>query len=557
MTAWGEIEKEHGDLVTTRAREESRWRDIGRLMQADEDFTSFNQKNNPNEGDDPFDSTPLYAHDDFVGGTFTKAVNPAERWFEYGVPSDPDLQQWKPAQEYLWKFTGLINTSLDPTYDNFYLNAPAWFGDLGMWGTGFSWQEEIVGRRTIMSRNFPVGECYKGVDANGELNRFHREFTLTGRQAKGKWPDDPHIKQLRDDQQIKIVLAVYENPEYRPGSPFWWHMRWRSCYVSPDKRDFVVEQGYNEMPVHQIEWSMRSGRVWARGPGHNALPDMRGNDEVVRSTYTAIQFDAEPMWWARDEDVMSTADIAPANILYGDAERGNAPVQTVATEACYAELLYTGVEIVFTPGFSAHAEADVHVGYLDADGLPIALTLGVHFTVTLGGDNAVTVGRIAFPSASPLAPVTITIERITPAVQGVDFENLQTFSAGVHERLADAAAMRDAELRGRQNRTVTPFTVGDEVIDFRPRRVKAADPVDADDLVTKSYADEHTGTAAAAEAKGYRDEVVILAGDVAADAATAEGAANAAAASAAILQSPDYGFYTDIISSNRDYGTYA
>jgi hypothetical protein len=71
--------------------------------------------------------------------------------------------------------------------------------------------------------------------------------------------------------------------------------------------------------VHQIEWSMRSGRAWARGPGHNALPDMRTNDEVARSTLTGIQFDAEPMWWAADEDVLTLADIVPGNVLYGDS----------------------------------------------------------------------------------------------------------------------------------------------------------------------------------------------------------------------------------------------
>lgn len=330
MSAWGEIEKDHSEVKTTRAPEETRWRDIGRLMQSDEDFSAGANKGGRSDGDDPFDSTPLYAHDDFVGGTFTKAVNPAERWFDYGVPSDPDLAAWKPAKEYLWKYTNLIYSSLDPTSDNFYLNAPAWFGDMGMFGTGFSWQEEMVGRGVkIISRNFPIGECFKAVDANGELNRFHREFRLTGRQAKGKWRNNPEISRLRDDQEATFVLALYENPGYVPGSPFWKRMQYRSCYTSPDKKDFIAEGGYNELPSHQIEWSMRSGKVWARGPGHNALSDMRGNDEVVRSTYTGIQFDAEPMWWARDEDVMTMSDISPGNLLYGESDRGNAPAQII------------------------------------------------------------------------------------------------------------------------------------------------------------------------------------------------------------------------------------
>jgi hypothetical protein len=124
------------------------------------------------------------------------------------------------------------------------------------------------------------------------------------------------------------VHAISPNPEFKPGSPFARYMRFKSCYASPDKRDFYIESGYGDLPVHQIEWSMRSGRAWARGPGHNALPDMRANDEVARSTMIGIQFDAEPMWWAADEDVMTLADIVPGNVLYGDsAGNGKPPAQ--------------------------------------------------------------------------------------------------------------------------------------------------------------------------------------------------------------------------------------
>lgn len=230
---------------------------------------------------------------------------------------------------------------------------------------------------------------------------------------------------------------------------------------------------------------------------------------------------------------------------------------TVATQACYAERIYTGVETAFAPGITALEPQYVRCGYLDRDALPVELQLGVHFTVALDGEGLVTVGRLAFPAASVQAPVTMWFGRSTPAVQGVNFKNLNRYDPGVHERIADAGAMRDAELLDRQIRTVTPFVVGPDVVDFGARRVRAANPVAPSDLVTKSYADENTGTAAAAEAKEYRDEVVLLAGQVSDDAATAEGAKNAAVAAAAILENPDYGFYADVIVSNRDYGTYA
>lgn len=333
--SWSEIEARHGELKKIRAIEEPRWRDIGRLMQTDENLSgnSAGDKFGRLDGDDPFDSTPLYAADDFVGGIFTKAVNPAERWFEWGVPNDPQLANWKPAKEYLWNYTNLILGSIDPTVDNFYLNAPAWFGDMGMFGSGFLWQEEMVGEGRIVTPNLALSQSFKDVDANGDLDTFHREFRLTGRQARGKWRDDTILSRCREDEEITFVQAISPNPDYKPGSPFAKYMKFRSCYASPDKRDFRQESGYGDLPIHQIEWSMRSGRAWARGPGHNALPDMRTNDEVARSTLIGIQFEAEPMWWAQDEDVLTLADISPGNVLYGDSSANGKPPAQIMERA--------------------------------------------------------------------------------------------------------------------------------------------------------------------------------------------------------------------------------
>jgi hypothetical protein len=327
MTAWHDIEPRHGELRTLRAREERAWRDLARNLRPDGKALNPNEQRNRDDGDDPFDSAPLYALDDFVGGSFTKATNPAERWFEYGLGKENPLMQFKPVAQWLRAYTNLVYESLDPARDNFYLNAPAWFADMGCFGTGFMWQEEVVGGGAFTAFNIPVGQSFKDVDANGITDTYHREFMLTGRQAKRKWMNSAAVSAFRDDEQIQFVHALYANPEFKPGNPFARYMAYRSCYVSPDKRDFVIESGYNEFPLHEIEWNLRSGRAWCTGPGHNALPDIRSADETARAIMVAMAFDAEPMWWAADEDVMTRADMVPGNVLYGDPVRDKPPAQ--------------------------------------------------------------------------------------------------------------------------------------------------------------------------------------------------------------------------------------
>lgn len=229
---------------------------------------------------------------------------------------------------------------------------------------------------------------------------------------------------------------------------------------------------------------------------------------------------------------------------------------TVATEASYAERVFTGAETIFTPGFAALDIAHVFVSYFDAAGLLIPLSQGVHFSVSLDAELAVTVTRIAFPSASPAAPVTIAIERVTPATQGVDFTNLAAYDAAVHELIADKDAMRAAELRNRQNRAVTPFSASLTTVDFRPRQVRAADPLAASDLATKAYADLVSGTSAAGQAAASAAAALVSQTAAAGSATSASGSALAAAASAAILGNPDYGFVVaDPPTVTRDYGT--
>lgn len=119
---------------------------------------------------------------------------------------------------------------------------------------------------------------------------------------------------------------------------------------------------------------------------------------------------------------------------------------TVTTELFQsAWLSWTGAETAFAPGFAAAAVDDVIVEFRDVADVVTVLTRGVHYSITLAsGSNGVTVTPIALP----VAPGELRMTRDTPALQAVNFANLGGYDAGTHTRLHDAAAMRDAELRG-------------------------------------------------------------------------------------------------------------
>jgi hypothetical protein len=165
----------------------------------------------------------------------------------------------------------------------------------------------------------------------------------------------------------------------------------------------------------------------------------------------------------------------------------------VAVDPGYAERVWTGVETDFAPSMVALAAAHVAVRYRSAAGVLSDLTVGAHLSVAKAGAVDVVGAISSAPIAMPPAPGTVIFERTTPASNDADFDNLEGYEPNVHTRLADAAALRDAELLGRQARAITPFTATDDVVDFRPRRVQGAEPVADEDFATKLWVLTITG----------------------------------------------------------------
>lgn len=187
---------------------------------------------------------------------------------------------------------------------------------------------------------------------------------------------------------------------------------------------------------------------------------------------------------------------------------------TVPSENSYRELAWTGVETSFNPLFRAERIEDVTVRYQDSLQAVNTLTRGIHFNVSLDGDNNVTVT----PLTMPTAPGTVLIERNTQALQPTDFHDLESFPAAAYTFLFDRLTMLAGEFRRAIARAIAPFTVIAGVVDFRPYRVSAADPVNDQDAATKGWVLVQTGLAS-------------LIAYVAAAAASAAAAAVSAAAS--------------------------
>ncbi|WP_407160834.1 portal protein [Bradyrhizobium sp. STM 3557] len=263
MTAYStqDILARHGHLKEVRALEEPAWRDIAQIIDLDGQEFQINERR---QRDDLFvyDSTPLYALNDYVGGLFGESMNPAERWFELTI-EDKDLAKWGPVRKWFWDQGSQLYASLSPSQSTFYSEASPWLANMGRYGNGFMYQEEWPERQAIIDRSIPIGESFINVDLAGNLDEFHRAFHLTGAQMMQKFGDAAGGAQ--EQHRYNVVHAVCLNPDFKPGALGPRGKRWLSTYVSEDLKNFRRDGAYYEMPYHALFWNRRSGKAWATG----------------------------------------------------------------------------------------------------------------------------------------------------------------------------------------------------------------------------------------------------------------------------------------------------
>ncbi|WP_298922738.1 portal protein [uncultured Bosea sp.] len=334
MYGLNDILTRHDELKAIRQPVERQWREIAQLMCPEqEDMFTGNSRTNP-AYDELYDATTMQAAEAFSGGIYGQMTNPANNWFEFGL-EDTELASYYPVKSWLWRQSRKAYGTFAVARSKFYSEAPGWFGDLGIFGMGTLYSEEIVGAGRFLDPAIPLGESFIDVDAEGDVDTFHRAFRLTGRQAKQKFPELEALgSQVNDRTTYEFIHAVCPNPAYDARRIGLAGKAFLSVYVSPQLKSFIRTGGYHRMPYHVVMWKRRPGRVYPVGPGHIARPEAAMLNEMERTHIVAAQFAADPTILAHDEDTFSPADRFPGAVIYGQVnERGQPLAQPLNTGA--------------------------------------------------------------------------------------------------------------------------------------------------------------------------------------------------------------------------------
>ena len=326
--------QEYEALKSERGNWENMWQDIAELMiPRRADFTNRYRAPGEQRRDRIYESTAVRALVRGASGLHNTLTSSTVPWFALET-EDRDLMKNRQVQLWLEDATRRCNSVFNAPRSGFHQSAHEYYLDLLAFGTGVMYvtQEPMMGP---VFKSYFLGHTYIAEGKTGMIDSVYRRFDDTARslyrQFGNKLPDEIVKAADKEPFQRFELLHIVRPRSNAPGKtakqkPF------LSVYVHPESRKVVQEGGFDEMPYIVSRWQKNSMEVYGRGPGVEALPDVRMINEMERVGLIALQLLVSPPLLVPDDGFLAPVRTSPGSLNYyraglGPADR-IAPLQT-------------------------------------------------------------------------------------------------------------------------------------------------------------------------------------------------------------------------------------
>lgn len=228
------------------------------------------------------DTTVVKCVRDLAAGLMSGVVNQSTNWFGLGLL---DTRVMEVAEVKIWLADCRDRMMQVMAESNFYQACHVAFTDLCVFGTSPVLIYEDFDN-VIHCYNPCAGEYFVGANYKFEVDTFAREFTLTAPEVVGMFGKEnvsPNILNLIASNQIQTEITVCHliepNPDYIPasGRKLAKGFQFRETYwESGQSEEFCLRRrGFTEQPVCCPRWDLVSNDAYGRGPGMDALGDVK------------------------------------------------------------------------------------------------------------------------------------------------------------------------------------------------------------------------------------------------------------------------------------------
>lgn len=286
---------------------------------------------------DVVDSTPTQAINVCAAGMMDGLSNQSKVWFKFG-PYFPGVQ-FEQAFD-LMDSTGKrwINEFQKRVYEvlagsNYYDRKYQYYEDQITFGTAPMYIYED--RNDIVNCQVPcAGEYFAACANNNQIETLYREFTLTVRQMVEKFGpgalQGTNVAQLWNTKganlETEFICAHAIEPNFPcnqqgqkfnlgvvPGGYPYREVYWLRGYSTPQP---LSVRGFREKPFMYSPWTQRSNDPYGRGPGMDALPDVRQLHQLTRREAEGVDKGLRPPMQADLAMKNEPASTLPGKVTY-------------------------------------------------------------------------------------------------------------------------------------------------------------------------------------------------------------------------------------------------
>ena len=313
-------------LKRQRQSWEPGWRELSRFVNPHRGqfFSSPNQGGRGAQANAAIlDPTALFALRTLVAGLMSGVTSPARPWFRLSIP-DRRVASLAPVKVWLDECSERMRMVFNA--GNLYSALPLIYEELGQFGTGCAIvefdREDVIRLYTLST-----GEYWLGLDWRGRVDTMARRFMYSYRQIEARWPDhgivevSERARGTEADTEIALLHMIEPNTGYEKGRLDAAGKRFRSVYwreggAGDLDGEFIHRGGYSQFPVLAPRWSPIGSDAYSKGPGHDALPDVKSLQILKKREHNAVDKHVNPPMGAHVSLRGSASSVLPGAINY-------------------------------------------------------------------------------------------------------------------------------------------------------------------------------------------------------------------------------------------------
>lgn len=328
------IKKRWASLKSERSSWDGAWKEISDyLIPSSGRFETSDRNDGKKRHTNVLDSTATRALRTLAAGMMSGMTSPARPWFRLDV-ADPGVAQTHAVRSWSADATDMMRRVFQKS--NLYRALHVVYEELGAFATGC--MLVLPDYRNII-RCYPLtaGEYAISTDHRGEVNTLYREFDMTVAQMVEEFGEDAVSETVRNayrnrnmDQWITVIHAIEPRAHYDRSKADGLNMPWRSCYMEASATDgkLLRESGFKRFPALCPRWAVTGGDIYGRGPGQEAIGDIKQLMHEQLRKAQGIDYQTNPPLQVPASMQGRDVDTLPGGVSYVDMATPTGGIRT-------------------------------------------------------------------------------------------------------------------------------------------------------------------------------------------------------------------------------------